>query len=89
MLPGLHYKDPRRTHRQDCTIFPHKCPVPKTYSSDSDVQATRDLTHALLHPAPIVENQLLYIVYIMKLYHDLKFNRTYIFSHFHIRVGNR
>ena len=35
-----------------------------------------------------VENQLLSIFYIMKLYHDLKFNHTYIFSHFLIRDGN-
>ena len=36
-----------------------------------------------------VDNQLLYIFYIMKLHHDLKFNLTYIFSHFLIRDGNQ
>ena len=36
----------------------------------------------------IIENQLLSIFYIMKLHHDLKFNHTYIFSHFIIRDGN-
>ena len=36
-----------------------------------------------------VENQLLYIFYIMRLHHDLKFNHTYIFSHFIIRDGNQ
>ena len=35
-----------------------------------------------------VENQLLPICYIMKFYHDLKFNHTYIFSHFLIRDEN-
>ena len=33
-------------------FFPHQCPVPKTSSNNADVQATCDLTHALLHPAP-------------------------------------
>ena len=37
----------------------------------------------------VVENKILYIFYIMKLHHDLKFNHTYIFSHFLIRDGNR
>ena len=35
-----------------------------------------------------VDNQLLSIFYIMKLYHDLKFNHTYIFSRFLICDGN-
>ena len=35
-----------------------------------------------------VENQLLSIFYIMKLHHELKFNHTFIFSHFLIRDGN-
>ena len=33
-------------------FFPHQCPVSKTSSSDAAVQAARDLTHTLLHPAP-------------------------------------
>ena len=37
----------------------------------------------------IVDNQLLYLFYIMKLHHDLKFNHAYIFFHFLIRDGNR
>ena len=36
-----------------------------------------------------VDTQLLSIFNVMKLHHDLKFNLTYIFSHFLIRDGNR
>ena len=51
MLPGLHSKYPRQTQRQDGPFFQHQCPVPKTSSSDAIVQAARDLTYALMHPA--------------------------------------
>ena len=33
-------------------FFPHQCPVLKTSSRDAAVQASHELTHVLLHPAP-------------------------------------
>ena len=46
------------------------------------VRTKVDADHASDTVTRSVENQLLYIFYIMKLYHDLKSNHTYIFSHF-------
>ena len=52
------------------------------------VRTKVDAYHASDTATRSVENQLLYIFYIMKLYHDLKSNQTYIFYHFLIPDGN-
>ena len=51
-------------------------------------EVTKEDIHKVILSVQDVENKLLSIFYIMKLYHDLKFNHTYIFSHFLIRDGN-